>query len=93
MAYYVYILSNPARTVLYVDVTNNLERRVSEHKVGAVEGFTKRYLVRDLLYFEETDDVMSAIEREKQLKLLTRARKARIVETMNPSWRDLSADF
>ncbi len=93
MSYYVYILSNPRRTVLYIGVTNNLERRIYEHKQSLVEGFTKRYLVRDLMYFEETDDVMSAIEREKQLKGWRRSRKAELIETMNPGWRDLSEDF
>ncbi len=93
MAYYVYILSNPRRTVLYIGVTNDLVRRVYEHKHALVEGFTKQYLVRDLVYYEETDDVLSAIAREKELKGWLRARKAELVETMNPEWRDLSLDL
>jgi putative endonuclease len=86
-------MSNPRRTVLYIGVTNDLERRVFEHKHALVDGFTKRYLVRDLVYFEETNDVLSAIAREKELKGWRRARKAALVETMNPVWRDLSEDF
>ena len=93
MAYYVYILSNYRRTVLYIGVTNDLERRIEEHRSGLADGFTKRYLVRDLVYYEETEDVMSAIAREKELKGWRRARKAQLVETMNPQWRDLSVEL
>jgi putative endonuclease len=90
MAYYVYIMSNPRRTTLYIGVSGNLERRVYEHKHRLVEGFTSRYLLRDLVYYEETTDVNVAITREKQLKGWRRDRKAKLVESMNPEWRDLS---
>ena len=88
-AYYVYILTNPYHTVLYVGVTNNLVRRVSEHKAGAVEGFTKKYNVSKLVYFEVSPDIAQAIEREKQLKAGSRAKKLALIEEMNPAWRDL----
>ncbi|AMR28830.1 excinuclease ABC subunit C [Hymenobacter psoromatis] len=88
-AYCVYILTNPYHTVLYVGVTNNLVRRVSEHKTGAVEGFTKKYNVSKLVYFETSPSIMQAIEREKQLKAGSRAKKLALIEEMNPAWRDL----
>ena len=90
MSYYVYILTNARNTVLYIGVTNNLERRVYEHKKKLAEGFTRKYNLDRLVYFEETSDVTAAIEREKQLKGWLRRRKAELVETMNPEWRDLS---
>ena len=93
MPYYVYILTNERATVLYIGVTNDLERRVYEHKKKLVEGVTKKYNVDRLVYFEETDDVTVAIGREKQLKGWLRRRKAALVETMNPEWRDLAADW
>jgi len=93
MAYYVYILTNERMTVLYIGVTNDLERRVYEHKKRLADGFTKKYNVDRLVYFEETDDVTIAIEREKQLKRWVRRRKADLVATMNPEWRDLAADW
>ena len=74
-------------------MTNNLERRVYEHKQELIEGFTKRYHVNKLVYFETTTDVRSAIEREKQLKGWLRSRKNALVESMNPEWRDLSEDW
>ena len=87
--YYVYILANQYHTVLYIGVTNNLERRVAEHKAGAVEGFTKKYNVSKLVYFETSPAIMLAIEREKQLKAGSRARKLALINEMNPEWRDL----
>ena len=93
MNYYVYILTNKSDHVMYIGVTNNLERRVYEHKQELVEGFTKRYHVNKLVYFETTTDVRSAIEREKQLKGWRRARKNELVETLNPEWLDLSEDW
>ncbi len=78
---------------MYIGVTNNLERRVYEHKQELIEGFTKRYHVNKLVYFETTTDVRSAIEREKQLKGWLRSRKNALVESMNPEWRDLSEDW
>ena len=87
--YYVYILANPYHTVLYIGVTNNLVRRISEHKAGAVEGFTKKYNVGKLVYFETLPDIRQAIEREKQLKAGSRAKKLALINEMNPEWRDL----
>jgi putative endonuclease len=90
MSYYVYVLTDHRSTTLYIGVTNDLERRVYEHKRKLVPGFTSRYNLTRLVYFEETADVRAAIEREKQLKGWRRSRKAELVETMNPEWRDLS---
>ena len=86
---YVYILTNPYHTVLYIVVTNNLVRRISEHKAGAVEGFTKKYNVNKLVYFETSPDIKQAIEREKQLKAGSRAKKMALINEMNPEWHDL----
>ena len=88
-SYWVYILGSQTGT-LYVGVTNNLELRVAEHRAGEVEGFTARYKVHRLLYFEETDDVVAAIAREKQIKGWRRDKKIALIRTKNPSWRDLS---
>ena len=90
MSYHVYIMSNPRRTTLYIGVSGDLFKRVYQHKHGLTEGFTKKYLLRDLVYFEETSDVNVAITREKQLKGWRRDRKAALVEAMNPEWKDLS---
>ena len=90
--YYVYIMASRSLT-LYVEVTNNLERRVYEHKHGFIEGFTSKYKVNRLVYFESTENVTSAIEREKQLKGWKRNRKIDLVSSMNPKWRDLSTEF
>ena len=91
--YYVYILTNNWGNDMYVGVTNNLERRLYEHKLELVPGFSKRYHVHKLVYFEETPDVRSALEREKQLKGWTRKRKNELVETLNPTWADLSLSW
>ena len=88
--YFVYILSNKANTVLYVGVTNNLERRVYEHKNKLIDGFTKRYNVNKLVYFETTSDVEEAIKREKALKNLVRRKKEELINSINPEWVDLS---
>jgi len=88
--YYVYILSNWNNKVIYVGVTNNLERRIYEHKNKLLDGFTKKYNINKLVYFDSTTDVYSAIEREKQLKGWLRPRKNELIETMNPEWNDLS---
>ena len=93
MNYYVYILTNKSDRVMYIGVKNNLERRVYEHKQELIEGFTKRYHVHKLVYYEVTSDVRAAIEREKMLKGWLRARKNALVESMNPEWRDLSEDW
>ena len=90
MSYYVYILSNITNSTIYVGVTNQLVRRVFEHKNNIdPNSFTARYRIHKLVYFEETTDVRSAIEREKQIKGWSRARKNRLVDSMNPQWEDL----
>ena len=88
--YFVYISTNKRHTVLYTGVTNNLERRVNEHRNKLIDGFTKRYNITKLLYFEETPDVKSAIEREKQIKGMNRKRKITLIKTLNPNFIDLS---
>ena len=90
--YYVYLFSNRTRT-LYVGVTNDLQRRIYEHKSRLVEGFTKRYYLNYLVYFEETTDVASAIAREKQIKSWRRAKKIDLMESTNPQWKDLSLEW
>lgn len=90
--YYVYIMSNPART-LYVGVTNDLQRRVYEHQHGLVPGFASKYGLKRLVYFEETPDVKAAIAREKQIKGWLRRRKVALIASLNPQWRDLSAEW
>ena len=88
--YFVYFLTNWDDSVLYIGVTGNLPRRLYEHRMGLVEGFTKKYNVHKLVYFEETSDVYSAISREKQLKNWSRQKKNMLVNQMNPQWLDLS---
>jgi putative endonuclease len=90
--YYVYIVASISR-VLYIGITNDLIRRVYEHKQGIVAGFTKSYCVNRLVYFEETSDVRAAIEREKQLKGWKRERKIALLESVNPRWNDLYLDL
>jgi putative endonuclease len=90
--YYVYIMTNHSRT-LYTGVTNDLKRRVYEHKHKLVPGFTQKYNIALLAYYEATPDVRSAIEREKQIKGWLRAKKIALIESVNPEWRDLSADW
>jgi putative endonuclease len=91
--YFVYILASGKNGTLYIGVTNDLMRRVFEHKSDAVEGFTKKYRVHDLVYFEVTESIEGAILREKQLKKWNRAWKIRLIEESNPSWKDLSEDL
>ncbi|HSH31087.1 MAG TPA: GIY-YIG nuclease family protein [Candidatus Saccharimonadales bacterium] len=91
--YYIDILASKHNGTLYIGVTNTLERRVHEHKQELVEGFTKRYQVKRLVYFEETSDIESALLREKQLKKWNRAWNIRLIEERNPGWKDLSLDF
>ena len=93
MQYYVYILTNKNNRVMYIGVTNDLERRLYEHKQELVDGFTKRYHVHKLVYYEQSSDVRSAIQREKELKGWLRRKKNALVETMNPDWHDLSQDW
>lgn len=90
--YYVYILASASR-VLYIGVTNDLERRLWEHRQKLIPGFTKKYNVTRLVYFEDFRDVRDAIAREKQLKGWRREKKTTLIESMNPTWRDLSRDW
>ena len=87
--YYVYILTTRNNTVLYTGVTNDLKRRVFEHKSGLNEGFTKKYHVHKLVYFEIFDYVELAIVREKQIKGYSREKKIKLIEAMNPEWKEL----
>jgi len=87
--YYVYIMSNKSGT-LYAGITNDLERRVYQHKNKLIEGFTKRYNISRLVYYESTNDVMAAIAREKQIKGMLRNKKIELIKTLNPEWKDLS---
>ncbi|MGD1119022.1 MAG: GIY-YIG nuclease family protein [Dehalococcoidales bacterium] len=88
--YFVYILASKRRGTLYIGVTNDLIRRIREHKNGVVEGFTKRYKVHNLVYFQQCEDIESVIQREKELKAWHREWKIRLIEETNPLWKDLS---
>ncbi len=90
--YYVYILSSRSR-VIYVGMTNDLRRRVEQHQQKMVEGFTQKYNVTRLVYYEVTNDVHSAIAREKEIKAWRRSKKVALIEGMNPTWKDLSAEL
>ena len=87
--YYVYMMTNKNNTVIYTGVTNNLKRRVFEHKEKLHEGFTKKYNVNKLIYYEVTNDVNSAINREKQIKAGSRQKKINLISGFNGNWRDL----
>ncbi|MGE5373979.1 MAG: GIY-YIG nuclease family protein [Bacteroidota bacterium] len=87
--YYVYIMTNKSRT-LYTGVTNNLFRRVYQHKNKLIKGFTSRYNIQYLVYYESTSSVFAALEREKQIKGWLRSKKITLIEAMNPDWKDLS---
>jgi len=87
--YYVYIMASKKNGTLYIGVTNDLIKRVYAHKNDLVEGFTKKYGVHQLVYYEQTEDVKSAIQREKQLKKWNRSWKIELIEKMNPEWKDL----
>jgi len=91
--YYVYILTNKFNRVLYIGITNNLVRRVFEHKNKLVSGFTNKYNLVKLIYYEITDDIRSAIKREKQLKNWHREWKINLIDQFNPEWHDLSDSF
>jgi putative endonuclease len=85
----VYILTNDRQTVLYTGITNDLLRLVGEHRAKLIRGFTERYNVHKLVYYEEFSDPRSAIEREKQIKAGSRTRQVALIDSMNPDWRDL----
>ena len=90
--YCVYIMTNKSRT-LYTGVTNNLERRVYEHKNKLISGFTSRYNITQLVHYEETNDVQEALIREKQIKGWLRSKKIALIEFVNPQWKDLSLEW
>jgi putative endonuclease len=92
MTYCVYIMASESG-VIYIGVTNDLERRIFEHKTGAVPGFSTRYNLKKAVYFEVFADVRAAIAREKQLKGWLRKRKVSLIESVNPNWNDLSPDW
>jgi putative endonuclease len=91
--YYVYILASQRNGTLYIGVTNDLTRRIQEHKNNKIEGFTKKYSVKHLVHYEQADDIAVAIAREKQLKAWNRIWKLRLIEENNPEWRDLYEDI
>ena len=88
--YCVYILTNPSHTVLYVGVTSNLPRRISEHQEKVIDGFTKKYNCIELVHYEQSGDVNSAIVREKEIKGWKRIKKEFLINTNNPGWKDLT---
>jgi len=90
--YYVYIMTNKSGT-LYVGVTGDLQKRVYEHKNKLVDGFTKKYNINKLIYYDMTTDIESAIRREKQIKGWLRKKKIALIDSMNPGWEDLSQDW
>ena len=87
--YYIYILASKFNGTLYIGVTNNLIKRVYEHKNNLIDGFTKKYSVHNLVYYESCASIETAITREKQLKKWNRAWKINLIETLNPKWKDL----
>ncbi len=91
--YFVYILTNKTNKILYIGVTNDLLKRVNEHKNKPVKGFTKKYNVDKLVYYEQTNSVESAIKREKQLKNWHRQWKINLINNFNPTWKDLSLNL
>ena len=92
-SYWIYILASKPHGTLYIGVTNSLERRAWQHKTGAMDGFTKWYGVKRLVYFEEFRDVSNAIARETQLKGWLRSKKVALIQKENPLWKDLAAGW
>ncbi len=90
---YVYIISNHKNGTIYVGVTTNIIKRIDEHKRKVIDGFSKKYGLNQLVWYEEHPDILSAISREKQLKKWNRAWKINLIENSNPEWRDLSLDL
>ena len=88
--YYIYIMSNKNNSTIYIGVTSDIIRRVEEHKKGLVEGFTKRYNIKKLVYVETTSDIKAAIQREKQLKGWVREKKDKLISDFNPTWEEIS---
>ena len=91
-AYFTYIVASKSRT-LYIGITSDLRHRIFEHKTKALEGFTSRYNCDRLVWFEQSNDVNAAIEREKELKCWNRSRKIELIQSTNPTWEDLSAEW
>jgi len=91
--YYIYLVTNWNNKVLYTGVTNNLERRIYQHKNKLIEGFTEKYNVNKLVYFEQSTDINSAITREKEITKWRREKKNKLVENTNKSWEDLSEQW
>ena len=91
--YYVYILASKHNGTLYTGITNDLVRRIYEHKQGLADGFTKKYNIKNLVYYEQTTDVESAITREKCIKKWNRLWKRKLIEKDNPEWKDLSLEL
>jgi putative endonuclease len=91
--YYVYILASKRNGTLYIGVTSNLEKRIYEHKIKLIKGFTEKYNVNKLVYFEISNDIKSAINREKQLKKWNRNWKLNLIEKNNPDWVELAKDW
>ena len=91
--YYLYITASRKDGTLYIGITNNLLKRIHEHKNNIVDGFTKKYNVHKLVYYEETNDIQSAIQREKQIKKWKREWKINLIEKFNPNWKDLYCDL
>lgn len=90
---YIYIMTNKSQRVLYTGVTSDLRKRVYQHKESSVPGFTRKYNVKELVYFEVFDDIRDAIAREKQIKKGSRQKKIDLINAMNPEWRDLSEEL
>lgn len=90
--YYIYIIASESGT-LYTGLTNNLERRIWEHQQNLIDGFTKKYNCKKLVYYESTQDINSAINREKQIKGWRRTKKQNLIKTINPTWKDLSLEM
>ena len=91
--YYVYILASKRNSTIYIGVTNDLERRLYEHKNNLVDGFTKRYKIYNLVYYESVNDINAVLQREKQLKRWTRKWKIELIENVNLEWQDLAENF
>jgi putative endonuclease len=92
-SYYIYIMTNKFNTTIYTSVTNNLTGRVDQHRNGEIIGFTQKYNLHKLVYYEVYEDAQSAIMREKQIKSWKRVKKIDLVNTMNPEWKDLYSEL
>jgi len=92
-SYYVYILASKKDGVLYIGVTSDLQNRLNQHKTSMLEGFTSKYFVHKLVYYEQTENIESAISREKAIKKWNRDWKIKLIEKDNPTWKDLSEEW